>query len=222
MRWTTYKPVFNLDIYDKVIYSQSAWIGHMNFAYDLVRFVKPNKIVELGTHYGASFFSFCQGAKDHGLSTKCFAIDTWAGDPHTGAYGEGIYLIVKKVSENCFSDVATMLRSTFDEAVNTFEDESINILHIDGYHTYEAVSHDYHTWLPKVSQNGIVLFHDIAVRSGDFGVYKLWDELKAQYPHLEFKHSYGLGVLFPKGHSDEFHAVLQQKENLQKMYEEQG
>ena len=83
----------------------------------------------------------------------------------------------KVVSDN-YLNIGNLIRSTFDDAVDRFQDETINLLHIDGYHTYEAVSHDYNTWLPKVAKNGIVLFHDIEVRSGDFGVYKFWDEVK--------------------------------------------
>ena len=89
-----------------------------------------------------------------------------------------------------------LIRKTFDEAVLGFKDDSIDILHIDGLHTYEAVKHDFETWLPKVNQNGIVLFHDIKVGEDDFGVYKLWEELKKKYATIEFFQSFGLGVLF--------------------------
>ena len=123
---------------------------------------------------------------------------------------KGFQIVEKVVSDN-YLNIGNLIRSTFDDAVDRFQDETINLLHIDGYHTYEAVSHDYNTWLPKVAKNGIVLFHDIEVRSSDFGVYKFWDEVKAKYPHFQFAHSYGLGVLFPKGCSDKFEEILKIK-----------
>ncbi len=68
MEWVFHKPLFEYDNYKIIsIKDNSAWSGHRNFAYDLVRFMKPKKIVELGTHYGSSFFSFCQAVKDEGL-----------------------------------------------------------------------------------------------------------------------------------------------------------
>jgi hypothetical protein len=85
----------------------------------------------------------------------------------------------------------------FDEAVDKFEDNSIDILHIDGLHTYEAVKHDFETWFPKVKKKtGIILLHDVCEKSDDFGVYKLWEELKKKYKTITFEHYHGLGVLF--------------------------
>ena len=106
----------------------------------------------------------------------------------------------------------------FDNALSMFEDSSIDLLHIDGYHTYEAVKHDFTSWYPKLSENSIVLFHDIEVRKGDFGVYRLWEEL-SELPHFEFSHSNGLGILFPTGVPDLFQEVLKQKDIIIQQYQ---
>ncbi|KAB2488081.1 class I SAM-dependent methyltransferase [Priestia endophytica] len=220
MGWIYHNPSFEYDNYQLPIKMISAWGGHRDFAYDLVRFMQPKLVVELGTQYGVSFFSFCQAVKDGGLSTSCHAIDTWEGDPHSGLYDKNVFNVVKKIADKYYPNIAKLVPSKFDDAVDSYQDQTIDILHIDGYHTFEAVSHDYETWLPKVSTNGIVLFHDIAVQSGGFGVYKLWNTLKEQYPAIQFEHSYGLGVLFPKGYSEAFEEVIQKAGDISKTYKQ--
>ena len=172
------------------------WVGHMPFAYWLMGEVQPGVLVELGTHVGNSYFSFCQAVRDESLTSRCYAVDTWKGDNQAGFYRDEVYEMVNRHNESQYKSFSTLYRKTFDEALGQFQDRSVDVLHIDGLHTYEAVRHDFEAWLPKLAPGAIVLFHDIAVYARDFGVWKLWRELKNQYPRgLEFLHSAGLGVL---------------------------
>ncbi len=196
-QWQIGEPVFEADHIcpnNKVW----PWNGHRLFAYDLVRFLNPELYVELGTYWGNSFFSICQAVKDHNLGTRCVAIDTWDGDLHTGSYETKVFDTVHEIISTYFNDLdVELIRSLFSQAVTQFSDESIDLLHLDGLHTYEAVCEDFQTWLPKLSKNGVVLFHDIA-DSCDYGSVKYWQEISSEYPSLDFQHSWGLGILFPK------------------------
>lgn len=176
--------------------SPNAWVGHLSFAAWIIKEISPKVFVELGTHSGNSYFSFCQSVVESGLTTKCYAIDTWQGDEHAGKYSEDIFAKVNAYHQERYSGFSSLLRMTFDDAATYFADESIDLLHIDGLHTYEAVRHDFEIWLPKLAPGAVVMFHDTNVRERNFGVWKLWAELQASYPNnLEFVHSHGLGVL---------------------------
>lgn len=172
------------------------WVGHIPFANWIIQSLRPKCFVELGTHSGNSYFAFCKSVQDARLNTKCYAIDTWEGDDHATKYSVNVYQKVCDHNEKNYKSFSQLIRSTFDEAVNQFDENSIDLLHIDGLHTYQAVKHDFETWLPKLSQEAIVLFHDTQVRDKDFGVWRLWEELKKEYKNnYEFVHSHGLGVL---------------------------
>lgn len=174
---------------------KSAWIEHIPFALNLIRILRPKLLVELGTHYGDSYFAFCQAIKENAVDCKAYAIDTWVGDEHAGHYGDHVYQQVQGINEEHYNYFSRLIRSTFDEASQAFSEGSVDLLHIDGLHNYEAVLHDFQTWKPLLSERAVVLFHDTNVRERGFGVWKLWAEISEQYPSFEFEHGHGLGVL---------------------------
>ena len=218
-----YSPKFEADEYNPGLLRYLPWAGHRAFAYDYVRNERPSCIVELGSYYGCSAFAFLQAMKDGGIAGSFYAVDTWEGDSFTkNDYREDIYGQYKEIQDTCFSDWdfsfekdssdkelqkgdtvsdkgAHMLRMTFDEAVRLFEDDSIDLLHIDGSHLYEDVKHDFLTWKNKVKKDGVIFFHDISeeeVFGKVMGSHVFWKELVSQYPlTLEFPFSLGLGVL---------------------------
>ena len=173
-----------------------SWVGHLPFANWLIGILNPRTFVELGAHTGNSYFSFCQAVVEQNLQTKCYAVDAWQGDEHAGKYDDSVFKDVSSYNQENFERFSKLLRMTFDDALSHFPESSVDLLHIDGFDTYEAVKHVFEAWLPKLNPGAVVLFHDTTVRERGFGVWKLFDELKKKYPNnLNFLHSNGLGVI---------------------------
>jgi glycosyltransferase involved in cell wall biosynthesis len=172
----------------------SAWWGHVPFAHWFVATIQPRIVVELGTHNGVSFAAFCEAMQRRTIAGRCYAIDTWKGDEHAGFYEDSVFHDLNVFNQARYSSFSELIRRTFDEALPYFADSSIDLLHIDGLHTYEAVKRDFENWLPKLSDRGVVLLHDTNVREREFGVWKLWVELRERFPSFEFLHSHGLGI----------------------------
>ena len=170
-------------------YYDSAWKGHFEFSMFLVNYIKPNIVVELGVDYGHS--TFCLASPNIGT---VYAIDCFEGDIHAGF----------KTTENIFKDFKTKLlnkslllsdniipiKGYFDDVVLTF-DKQIDILHIDGLHTYEAVKNDFEKWSVKTNPNAVIIMHDVIAYSDSVG--KFFNEI--EFPKFYFTHSAGLGVV---------------------------
>ena len=181
--------------------SPSSWWGHVPFAHWLVHELEPRRVVELGTRHGVSFAAFCNAVRRNGLATLCYAVDTWQGD-------ESVFDDVSAFVQQNYASFATLLRTSSSSALSLFADGSIDLLHIAGPHSDEAAQAEFETWLPKLSERGVVLLHDTALHEPGSGAWRFWHEIRQQHPSFEFQHSHGLGVLAPGADVPDFVAML--------------
>ena len=165
----------------------SAWKGHREFAEWLVDNTKNNIIVELGVDYGYSSFVFAKALEKYNNSC-IYGIDLFMGDDHAG-HRNTYESVINNIKNYNITNIEIIV-SDFTKASETWS-KPINILHIDGFHTYEAVKNDFTNWSKYVQDDGIVLFHDTHVQ--DFGIKDFFRELTSGYK-LYFTHSYGLGI----------------------------
>ena len=165
----------------------NTWEGHIEFAKWITkRWASPN-IIDLGVDYGLSTFAFALGNK----TADVLGIDCFEGDPQSGF--RDTENLVNDLKEKHSIENVKFIKSYFDAIVPHITPNSVDILHIDGLHTYEAVKHDFETWLPKLADGGVILMHDTRAYKPGFGVSRFFSEI--DMPKLNFRDSYGLGVV---------------------------
>jgi len=161
----------------------SAWTGHRDFAIWLVERVHPEVTVDLGVDYGYSLFSFAMPE----IGTV-YGIDSFQGDAHAGERTDTYEYVTQFQREHEFANVK-LVRGWFSDIAQIWRDP-IDILHIDGLHTYEAVEQDWNNWSPLVRDNGVILLHDVCSYPDVTEFFN-----KITWPKMHFTHSHGLGVV---------------------------
>jgi hypothetical protein len=206
---------------------ESAWVEHAPFAAAVIDLARPRLVVELGTHRGYSYFAFCEAVKRLGLPTRAVAVDSWEGDEHAGFYDDSVYRNVVAVNTSDYAAFSELRRGYFDDVRPSVADGSVDLLHIDGRHRYEDVRHDFETWLPAMSERGVMLFHDTNEYRTGFGVHRFWDEVSERFPSFQFLHAHGLGVLgvgaeLPSGIVDFFAEAAAAPDAVRREFERLG
>ena len=118
-------------------------------------------IVEIGSWKGRSTIWLAAAAKRTG---RC----VYAIDPHTGSKEDPVADTLAEFRGNmeraCLSDAVRLLTMTSAEAAGVIEDP-VELLFIDGDHSYAAVKRDVELWFPRLIEGGVVMFHDVSTAS---------------------------------------------------------
>lgn len=168
----------------------SAWKGHRVFAEWLVEMLEPTTIVELGVDYGYSSFVFANALLSLGKNGKVYGVDLFQGDIHTGFRNTHEFVCEQIVTHDL--NTMNIIQGEFSQIADTWN-LPIQILHIDGLHTYDAVKHDFECWERFVTTDGITLFHDVESFPE---VGRFFKDLKNTHDAYigYFQHSAGLGI----------------------------
>ncbi len=197
----------------------SAWTDLVPTQGALFSILMPRRYVELGVHNGMSFFAACSHSERLNLGLECIGIDSWEGDPHAGMHSSAVFDDFQTKLSRLFPG-QMYIQGYFDEVSKLFQDSSIDILHVDGFHSYDAVRHDFEMWRPKMSNRGVMLFHDINVHERDFGVWRFWEEITDEFPHTSVAHGHGLGILYvgdPNSDAAELFQILRKNPILERL-----
>ena len=151
--------------------------------YELIKdFVNQDTVmVEIGSYRGASTELFAKHCK------KIHAIDPWS------KVVEGKYVNVSRATRkmpaqmeaeevflermSAYNNVEIIKDFSYN-VYSQFEDESLDLVYIDGHHSDRAVYEDVQHWLPKLKVGGVLSGHDYHLNGIRLVVNKITEILK--------------------------------------------
>ena len=127
------------------------------------QFMQPSCIVEIGSYLGASAYFLASGILKTKVHSKLYCVDTWLND---GMF-EGKRDTWQEFNANVsnFKEIIIACRGKSEDISKTFS-EPIDMLFIDGDHSYQGCKSDADNWLPFLRSDGIVIFHDYGWAEG--------------------------------------------------------
>jgi predicted O-methyltransferase YrrM len=184
-----------LPVYDLVkVPFEYAFAAPIQVPWELASFaaaagkMRPKVFLEIGTHTGGAFFVLCQMCAP---DATVISMDLpGAGEVYgrTPPYREFLIRNMKRPSQR-YSRILGDSHSSeaFEKLKQVLSGRSIDLLFIDGDHSYEGVRTDFEMYSAFVRPGGLIGFHDIVRPAHDPAdeVYKFWEELKAAHSGQE-------------------------------------
>lgn len=177
--------------------TQYTWQRHIPAAFTLIDLLQPELFIELGTKHGDSYCAFCQAVQRLRLPTRGYGILASSTIPDTNHEPGTAYQELCAYHDLRYASFSALIHVSMDTAAHRFADHSVDLLHIPAPMGYEALSHSFDAWRPKLSTRAVVLIHGTATLDGtaDSGIARFWREVCLHYESAEFPHSEGLGIL---------------------------
>jgi len=140
--------------------------------------MKPEVILEIGIHNCISTHAWLS-ALAHNKKGKLYAID--------------VIDFAYNVVDEELRKYLEFTKADSREFYKTW-DKEIDILHIDGDHSYETCKLDYENYYPFVKPGGFIFIHDVIHWQG---VTKFWEEIEDEKIYLPFYD--GMGIVQKNG-----------------------
>jgi hypothetical protein len=171
------------------------WNSYNNVFADVIAEVRPRRMIEVGVWKGTATIHMARTAMQLGLDCELIAIDTWLGSPEhfLGKDRENAYesLRVKngfpQIYHTFISNVIRAglvdrivplpLASESAAVVLAALDLKADLIHVDAAHEYEPVLRDYRQYWDLLSDRGVLIGDDYAVKPG---VTRASDEFAAE------------------------------------------
>lgn len=176
----------------------SAWL-----LYGLARSLKPKVCVEIGSARGKSACYIGMALRENGLG-RLYAIDPHVKTSWNDSNSvETIEHITNNLNSLELGDYVEIVRENSDVAARRWN-QPIDLLFIDGDHSYEGVRRDWEAFSKFLTEFGVTIFHDTLWdlaphpewSRSDMGVPRLVNELRREgYPVITINQDFGVSLV---------------------------
>ena len=172
--------------------------AEINQLLTLISQIHPKTVLEIGTSLGGTLYTFSKVAANN---ATIISVDLPRGYP---LWKIALYKSFAQGSQKIhLVQGNSHAPSTLSKVKKIINETEVDVLFIDGDHSYEGVKRDFEMYTPLVRNCGLVVFHDIVSGPSESvgGVPKFWSEIKCSYSYIEIVENwqqggFGIGVLF--------------------------
>jgi len=163
---------------------------------ELIRALRPDFIIEVGTWKGGSAIHMADQMEEIGLAGQILCIDTWLGSPwvyvrkdHTysslllrNGFPQLYYTFASNVIRAGHKDRIVPLAQTSDNAFTVLREFEISapLIYVDAAHEYEPVKKDVTNYFTLLEDDGVMMGDDYSKESWP-GVVRAVDEFVAEH-----------------------------------------
>ena len=154
-----------------------------------VRRLRPSTVVEIGSHRGGTLVCWTAVAA---ATARIVSIDMPTFDGEWSGLGEEDLARVRRYLAPGQTLTAISADSHASETKARLEEilagAPVDLLWIDGDHTFDGVKQDFEMYRPLVRPGGLVGFHDVAGADlgPGFGSTSFWELIKTRYDAHEY------------------------------------
>ena len=160
--------------------------------------LKPGNLVEIGTREGGSLFMLSRVLPPE---STIISVDLSGLRWGRASSGEKKRKIAERLRRDGFNvhlvERDSAQPETAAEVSNLLGDAPIELLFLDGDHTFKGVVSDFLNFQPLVKSDAPIIFHDIveSEKTPEVQVHFLWRVLKTCLPGFELvEHEVGFGI----------------------------
>jgi hypothetical protein len=152
-------------------HAESADLGWGSLYYDVIPSLINRFNLKTMAEIGVAFAGHLEAILTNTKIEKSYAIDpyllfdsstdsfSFENQNYTQANYDELFLFAK-TRLDVFGDRVSFIKDTSVNASKSIMENSLDIVFIDGEHTFEALKDDIQNWVPKVKKGGLISGHD--------------------------------------------------------------